>query len=203
VAELEALSVELDRRGLLQFCDWDLGIVRGLAYYTGTVWEIFDAKGVFRAIAGGGRYDHLIEQFKGPSTPACGFGMGDVVLGLLLKDRGLLGETPGAFMPRPDVFIISSGDDAAEAMLVPLATALRDLGLHVRHTWKATRNVGKQLKEASSLRSRLAIILGEEVTGGNAVVKDLDAGEQSEVPLRDLPAWLPRRLAGGPTGNEG
>ena len=198
VADLEALSVELEQRGLLPFCDWDLGIVRGLAYYTGTVWEIHDAKGTFRAIAGGGRYDHLVELFGGPSVPACGFGMGDVVLGLLLQERNLLGDTPGSLLPRPDVFIVSNGDDSAEHMLVPLATSLRELGLHVRHTWKATRNIGKQLKEASSAHARLAVILGDKVSGGLIVVKDLDAGDQCDVPLRDLPAWLPRHLAGGP-----
>lgn len=194
VQDLEALSVELDRRGLLPFCEWDLGIVRGLAYYTGTVWEIHDASGTFRAIAGGGRYDHLVELFGGPSIPACGFGMGDVVLGLLLADRGLVGGDE-TLIPRPDVFVLSSGIDDAEALLVPLSTALRDLGLHVRHTWKATRNIGKQFKEASNCRARLAVVLGDEVTGGAAVVKDLDLGEQFDVSLRDLSTWITRRLS--------
>ncbi len=195
VDELEALSVELNRRGLLPFCDWDLGIVRGLAYYTGTVWEIHDAAGTFRAIAGGGRYDHLVELFGGPSLPACGFGMGDVVLSLLLADRGLIGGDT-TMPPRPDVFVLSSGHDEAEAMLVPLSTSLRDIGLHVRHTWKATRNIGKQFKEASNCRARLAVVLANEVDDGAAVVKDLDAGEQFDVPLRDLPTWIMRHLAG-------
>ena len=196
VSDLEALAIELDRRGLLPFCDWDLGIVRGLAYYTGTVWEIHDVGGIFRAIAGGGRYDHLVETFGGPSLPACGFGMGDVVLGLLLADRGLLGGDE-SMLPRPDVFVLSSGMDQAEAMLVPLSTALRDIGLHVRHTWKATRNIGKQFKEASNCHARLAVVLGDEVSSGKAVVKDLDTGDQVDVPLRDLPTWITRRLAGG------
>ncbi len=196
VDELEMLSTELDRRGLLPFCDWDLGIVRGLAYYTGTVWEIHDAAGAFRALAGGGRYDHLVELFGGPSIPACGFGMGDVVLGLLLADRGLIGGDE-TLLPRPDVFVLSSGIDEAEAMLVPLSTALRDIGLHVRHTWKASRNIGKQFKEASNCHARLAVVLGDEVGDGAAVVKDLDAGAQFDVPLRDLSTWIMRRLAGG------
>jgi histidyl-tRNA synthetase len=196
VAELDALARELDKRGLLPFCDWDLGIVRGLAYYTGTVWEIHDARGTFRAIAGGGRYDGLVEMFKGPSTPACGFGMGDVVLALLLADRGLLdGDT--SLCPRPDVFVLSSGHDQAEELLVPLSTGLRDIGLHVRHTWKASRNIGKQFKEAANCRARIAVVLGEEVGQGMASVKDLDASEQFEVSLGDLPTWITRRLAGG------
>ncbi len=196
VAELTDLSKELDRRGLLPFCDWDLGIVRGLAYYTGTVWEIHDAQGAFRAIAGGGRYDQLVELFGGPSVPACGFGMGDVVLGLLLRAQGLLGEEGGGLLPRPDAFLVSNGDDSAESLLVPLATSLRDIGLHTRHTWRATRNIGKQLKEAAANRARTAVILGDELQNGEAVVKDLDSGDQRSIPLADLPAWLPRHLAG-------
>ncbi|MDP7070837.1 MAG: histidine--tRNA ligase [Phycisphaerales bacterium] len=196
VSDLAALSLELDKRGLLPFCEWDLGIVRGLAYYTGTVWEIHDAEGVFRAIAGGGRYDGLVELFGGPSMPACGFGMGDVVLALLLEERGLLDPAHGVGTPRPDVFIVSSGDDKAEALFTPLATSLRDAGLHVRHTFKAGRNVGKQLKEASGHHARFAIILGEELANGIIVVKDMSSGEQAKVPHGDLAAWLQRRLAG-------
>lgn len=196
--DLTALAVELDQRGLLPFCEWDLGIVRGLAYYTGTVWEIHDAKGVYRAIAGGGRYDHLIELFKGPSIPACGFGMGDVVLALLLKDRGLLGSDADgqSLQPRPDVFLVSSGDEAAEAALVPMATSLRDAGIHVRHTWKATRNVGKQLREAAQHRARIAVILGDEMADRQVVVKDLDAEHQQAIPIADLTTFVMRRLAG-------
>ena len=196
--DLTALAAELDRRGLLPFCEWDLGIVRGLAYYTGTVWEIHDAQGVYRAIAGGGRYDHLVELFNGPAVPACGFGMGDVVLALLLKDRGLLGDDDEGhtLRPRPDVFLVSSGTDDAEAAMVPMATSLRDAGLHVRHTWKATRNVGKQLREATQNRSKIAVILGDEMADGQVVVKDLDAEHQQTIPIADLATLVMRRLAG-------
>ena len=122
--------------------------------------------------------------------------MGDVVLALLLAKRDLLGGDDAALLPRPDVFLVSNGDDAAESMLVPLATSLRDIGLHTRHTWKATRNIGKQLKEAAGNRARTAVILGDELQNNEAVVKDLDSGEQRTIPLADLPAWLPRHLAG-------
>jgi len=196
VRDLADLSRELDRRGLLPFCDWDLGIVRGLAYYTGTVWEIHDASGSFRAIAGGGRYDGLVALFGGPAVPACGFGMGDVVLALLLEDRGLLNAEHGVETPRPDVFVVSSGGEDAEQRFIPLATSLRDAGLHVRHTFKATRNIGKQLKEASGHRARFAIILGDEIADNRVTVKDLDAGEQTELTFGDLATWLQRRLAG-------
>jgi histidyl-tRNA synthetase len=185
VEELLALESQLAARGLLECCDWDLGIVRGLAYYTGTVWEIHDIAGEERAVAGGGRYDQLVSLFGGPDLPACGFGMGDVVLGLLLQDKGLVDAAVEAG-PRPDVFIASSGSDAAENRLVPLATALRSTGLHVRHTHKATRNVGKQLREASSCKARFVLILGDELSDGQVVLKDLDSGSQSTLPIADI-----------------
>jgi histidyl-tRNA synthetase len=175
----------------LPFCEWDLGIVRGLAYYTGTVWEIHDVGGNERAIAGGGRYDQLVSLFGGSEVPACGFGMGDVVLGLLLEDKGLLGGDV-SHLPRPDVFVISSGSDEAEAKLVPLVTQLRDSGLHVRHTHKATRNVGKQLREASAVGASHVVILGDELEQGEVVLKDLGGAKQRTVPLADVVVALGR-----------
>src|SRR5260221_6167175 len=87
----DELKQLLDKLGVLAaFCQLDLKIVRGLAYYTGIVWEIHDRKGELRAVAGGGRYDNLLKQISGGDLPALGFGMGDVVLGELLKDRGLI-----------------------------------------------------------------------------------------------------------------
>ena len=80
--------------GLADFVDLDLTIVRGLAYYTDTVFELFDAKKSLRAICGGGRYDNLLEHLGGVALPAVGFGMGDVVLRELLKDQGLAARVP-------------------------------------------------------------------------------------------------------------
>ena len=84
--------------GVLDWCDYKPSIARGLAYYTGTVFEIHDAAGKERAVAGGGRYDGLVELFGGPSTAASGIAMGDAVLRLILEDRGLLEPTA---MPWP------------------------------------------------------------------------------------------------------
>ncbi|PKL33509.1 MAG: hypothetical protein CVV40_00630, partial [Planctomycetes bacterium HGW-Planctomycetes-2] len=113
--------------------DWrrfQAAIVRGLAYYTGMVFEVI-AEGE-RAVAGGGRYDNLIELFGGPPTPACGFGMGDVVLGNLLEDKGLIPEGCELLealsrpMPlRPDAFVISSGKEGADEQVTPLVARLR------------------------------------------------------------------------------
>ncbi len=190
LAEVEPLT-ELMRRlraaDLGDWCEIDLGIVRGLAYYTGSVFEIHEASGAERAIAGGGRYDKLIELFGGPSMPAVGFGMGDVVLGLVLKDRGKLPADDGeSLLPRPDVFLISAGEDAADALLAQLAARMRRAGLHVRHTYKATRNVGKILSEAGKCRSRYAVIIGAELEQGMVALKDLDANVQSLVPVGEV-----------------
>ena len=186
LGELAALRDALGAADLAPWCEFDLGIVRGLAYYTGTVFEIHEASGGERAIAGGGRYDGLVELFGGPKTPAMGFGMGDVVLGLVLADRGLLPKDGNELLPRPDAFVVSAGEPAADAELPRLVARLRADGFHVRHSYKATRNVGKLLADASKQRARFAVILGAELAEGRAMLKDLASGEQRTVVLAEL-----------------
>lgn len=186
LGELAALRDALGAADLAPWCEFDLGIVRGLAYYTGTVFEIHEASGGERAIAGGGRYDGLVELFGGPKTPAMGFGMGDVVLGLVLADRGLLPKDGSELLPRPDAFVVSAGEPAADAELPRLVARLRADGFHVRHSYKATRNVGKLLADASKQRARFAVILGAELAEGRAMLKDLASGEQRTVVLAEL-----------------
>lgn len=186
LGELAALRDALVAADLASWCEFDLGIVRGLAYYTGTVFEIHEASGGERAIAGGGRYDGLVELFGGPRTPAMGFGMGDVVLGLVLADRGLLPKDGAELLPRPDAFVVSAGEPAADAELPRLVARLRADGFHVRHSYKATRNVGKLLADASKQRARFAVILGAELAEGRAMLKDLASGEQRPVALAEL-----------------
>jgi len=186
LGELAALRDALVAADLASWCEFDLGIVRGLAYYTGTVFEIHEASGGERAIAGGGRYDGLVELFGGPRTPAMGFGMGDVVLGLVLADRGLLPKDGAELLPRPDAFVVSAGEPAADAELPRLVARLRADGFHVRHSYKATRNVGKLLADASKQRARFAVILGAELAEGRAMLKDLASGEQRPVVLAEL-----------------
>ena len=174
---------------------FDPRIVRGLAYYTGTVFEVI-ADGE-RAVAGGGRYDNLIELFGGPKTPAVGFAMGDVVLSLLLQDKGLMpsdDELMGLVGQHPDVFVLSNGDEAADAQVRPTVAALRRgsdalAGLHVRHSYKATKNVGKLLKEAAQQGARFAVIIED---AGSCSVKDTRTNEQwpGKVPLTDLHARI-------------
>ncbi|MDP7005619.1 MAG: histidine--tRNA ligase [Phycisphaerales bacterium] len=186
--ELTALQTELVSWGISEWCKFDFNIVRGLAYYTGIVFEIHEATGAERAIAGGGRYDKLIEMFGGPSMPAVGFGMGDVVLSLVLKDKGLLGDGTD-LLPRPDVFVISAGGDA-DKHLAPTVAQLRNAGLHTRMTYRATKNVGKLLTEAAKTNTRFTVILGEELSEGNVAIKDMDSGEQTIIPIDSIVAHV-------------
>jgi len=190
---IRRLCQTLDEAGLTQWYQRDFSIVRGLAYYTGTVFEVV-AEGE-RAIAGGGRYDNLVELFGGPPTPATGIAMGDVVLRLMLEDRGLL--KPEELMPRPDVFVIDT-TEGEPGRFLGLIAGLRRAGLHARHSYRATKNVGKLLGEAGKARARFAVILGRELEAGNIVLKDLDAGEQREVPLNNLADELLRLRAARP-----
>jgi histidyl-tRNA synthetase len=162
--------------GFGDYLDLDLAIVRGLAYYTGTVFELFDAKGELRAVCGGGRYDNLLQSLGGVDLPALGFGMGDVVLGELLRERGL---APPA-EPTVDVFLAAiSQDDIAEVL--GLARELRDAGLRVEYAL-APQAVGKQLKLADTRGARVAIVVGpDDRARGEVMVKDLRAKGQVSV----------------------
>jgi histidyl-tRNA synthetase len=136
--EVPAVREALDRfdryrellraHGVLDYLDLDLRIVRGLAYYTGIVFELFDARGEFRAICGGGRYDDLLESLGGVSMPALGFGMGDVVLSALLMARGKMPEG----QPSLDVWVVAQ-EQADPIDAVRAATALRRFGLAAGH----------------------------------------------------------------------
>jgi histidyl-tRNA synthetase len=176
--------------GFGAYLDLDLGIVRGLAYYTGTVFELFDAEGELRAICGGGRYDNLLESLGGVDLPALGFGMGDVVLAELLRERGL---APPA-QPTVDVFLAAIGqDDLAEVL--GLARELRDGGLRVEYAL-APQAVGKQLKLADTRGARVAIVVGpDDRARGEVMVKDLRGKGQVAVgrgAVRDHVAGLVR-----------
>jgi histidyl-tRNA synthetase len=190
-APLTAVLDGLKAAGMDAWCEVDLGIVRGLAYYTGSVFELHEASGSERAIAGGGRYDGLVEMFGGPRTPAVGMGMGDVVLALVLRDRGKLPADDGeSLLPRPDAFFISAQGEESDRMLPGLLASLRRGGLHVRQSYKSTRNVGKLLGDAGKCRARRAVILGAELADGMVQVKDLDRNEQIVVPLQGLAQHL-------------
>jgi len=181
-SHLTDLIARLERLELLRWCEFDFSIVRGLAYYTGTVFEIHEAGGRERAVAGGGRYDKLVELFGGPPTHAIGFAMGDVVIKLVLEDNALL-PSPEQVLPRPDAFVI---DVTGRNLLDTVVHRLRSAGLHVRHAYRASTNVGKLLGDAGKARARTAVILGREYDEGRIVLKDLDLGTQREVGIDEL-----------------
>jgi histidyl-tRNA synthetase len=166
----------LEAMGFGEYLDLDLGIVRGLAYYTGTVFELFDARGELRAICGGGRYDNLLESLGGVDLPALGFGMGDVVLGELLRERGLA----PAHAPSVDVFLAAITQEDLSHVL-GLARELRDAGLRVEYAL-APQAVGKQLKLADARGARVAVVVGpDDRARGEAMVKDLLGKAQESV----------------------
>ena len=183
-AELERMDQylgSLEAMGLGGFVDFDLRIVRGLAYYTGIVFEIFDRKGELRAICGGGRYDNLLELVGGDSLPAVGFGMGDVVLGELLRDRDLVPPLE----PHVDYFIVIIGEEHRE-LAYAIARTQRDKGVGVQYALRE-QPVRKQFTAAGNAGAREVIVLGpDEVARGCAVLRDMASGEEREVPLKEL-----------------
>jgi histidyl-tRNA synthetase len=181
IARMAEYMGHLSAMGLAGFVRFDLSVVRGLAYYTGIVFELFDAKGELRAICGGGRYDHLLKQVSGVDLPALGFGMGDVVLRELLADRGLLPEVGQTL----DYYLIAVTPEQRETLLA-VAHRLRDAGHSVEYGLRP-QGVGKQFKNASAHGARRTLVLGpDEVAEGVAVVKDMESGEETRVPLGEL-----------------
>ena len=180
------LKTVFDKLGdLAGYCQVDFKIVRGLAYYTGIVWEIHDRKGELRAIAGGGRYDNLLKLISGVDLPALGFGMGDVVLGELLKERGLL--------PKPeagvDCYLIIA-DEVLRPAALKLAHDLRDAGHAVEYALTPAK-VGKQFQAASGLGARYAVVIGpEEWNTGQVKLKNLANGVEAPVAIAELKGKL-------------
>jgi histidyl-tRNA synthetase len=175
----------LGAMGLGGYVDVDLSIVRGLAYYTGIVFELFDARRSLRAICGGGRYDGLLLALGGIDLPAVGFGMGDVVLGELVRERAAAPAPTAAL----DVFLVAvTGED--QLPVVGLAHELREAGLCVEYALKH-QSVAKQLKLAAARSATWAVLLGpDERARGEAVARRLETGTEAHVPLADLAAHL-------------
>lgn len=178
VSNLQTLMGHLKAMGVQQYCTLDLRIVRGLAYYTGIVYEVFDAAGTMRAIAGGGRYDKLLEVLGGPEVGATGFGMGDVVLGLLLEEKGKIpAEVRASGL---DCFVI--GEEPQAQTVLAVVAALRAKNISADFSYKR-QALGKQLKTANQRGAKRAVIIqGDD----QAVVKELSTGEQREVPVAQL-----------------
>lgn len=177
--ELGQVFAYLDKMGVGDWCRFDMGIVRGLAYYTGMVFEVHDAVGELRAICGGGRYDNLLSDFGGPKVTATGMGMGDCVLEILLREKGLLTDE-SLKVQTLDYFIACAGPEFVNDA-VALMARIRAAGYSCNYSYK-TAALGKQMKQANSMNAAKCVIVGQELCQSRQlVVKDMVSGEQELV----------------------
>lgn len=185
LADWASLMENIEAAGLSAFLQIDLGIVRGLAYYTGFVFEAFEASGEGRALAGGGRYDALVKKLGGPDMPAVGFAMGDVTLADLLDSRNLLPRVLDA----PDFFMVIGGADERKAAMLD-AAMLRSLSYRVNYPLKE-QGFSKQFKAANQSGARFVLIYGQDELAKEAVkVRDLSSGGECELSRSELQPGL-------------
>jgi len=183
--EIAKVLYTLEMMGVGDFCVYDPSIVRGLAYYTGTVFEVHDAVGDLRAICGGGRYDNLLRDFGGPAISATGMGMGDCVLEILLREKGLLYNR--VTKRHLEYFVIGTcnvdeqAEEEAERQVYQITAKLRSMGYSANFSYKGG-GFSKQLKEASTQNAKKCIIIGEEeLKEGKITIKDMATSEQEIV----------------------
>ena len=163
--------------GYGDWCETDYRVVRGLAYYTGVVFEVHDRAGKLRAVAGGGRYDGLLKRLGGEDLPAVGFGMGDAVLAELLREKGMSTPTAGG----AEIFVVAEG--AQQEMAWDVVGQLRRSGFSTDYDPGAGK-WGKQLEMAEAKGARWALLVGREVGEGKLGVKELATRKQSEIRWR-------------------
>jgi histidyl-tRNA synthetase len=192
-APILRLEEYLEAYGVRAFCQFDAAVVRGLAYYTGIVFEMYDRAGELRALCGGGRFDDLLASVGGEPLPAVGFGLGDVVLIELLTERGRLPEL-GA---RCDAYVIPVGD-ADRVAAAAAAARIRSAGLSADQALRE-QSVGKALKRASLAGARFAVVIGERERDGEVwSVKELASGEEAALsPDAALARMREGRVASG------
>ncbi len=172
--DIKLVLDKLDMMGVGDFCVYDPSIVRGLAYYTGIVFEVHDTAGELRAICGGGRYDNLLRDFGGPPISATGMGMGDRILEILLEEKGQLDKQ----VPKKalDYFVTCLGVFGEEAWQI--VEKLRSMGYSANFSYKMG-GLSRQLKEASAQNAKKCIIIGyEELKENKVTVKDMVTGKQ-------------------------
>jgi histidyl-tRNA synthetase len=183
LVEWRKLLGGLTAMGLERFIEVDLGVVRGLAYYTGFVFEAFDRKGELRALAGGGRYDDLVQKLGGPAFPAVGFAIGDMTFALLLEQRGLM----PTLVQVPDVYCVIGGE-AERIAAFGAIQPIRASGYRVDYPMRDVA-FGKQLKAASDSGAKLALIFGaDELAKGVVKIRNLGDRTESEIPSADVVA---------------
>jgi histidyl-tRNA synthetase len=192
IEEWSQLLRSLKASGVGDFIKIDLGIVRGLAYYTGFVFEAFEASGEGRALAGGGRYDSLVKKLGGPDMPAVGFAMGDVTLVDLLESKSLMPK----YIQSPEFIAIIGGEDERDVALAD-AAQLRAVGYQVEYSFK-NQGFAKQFKSANQSGARFALIYGsEELERGVVKVRDLSKGSEVEIPRDQLLLQVPALIERG------
>ncbi|HSR48782.1 MAG TPA: histidine--tRNA ligase [Anaerolineales bacterium] len=188
--ELRAFFEAASDLGVSEYLDFEPLIVRGLDYYTGTVFEARDIDGRFRAILGGGRYDNLVADVGGDRIPGVGFAMGDVTFGLLLEQAGVEPKR----MDPPAQVLVCPIDEPASREALRTASRLRAAGVQVEW-YPLPDRLPRQLKYADRQGIPLAVILGSrEIEAGSAAVKDLRTGQQTQVPLAEIEGRLIEQL---------
>jgi histidyl-tRNA synthetase len=190
----ELIHAHLQPRGLLKYVEVDFFIVRGLAYYNGMVFEIFDRTKKERALAGGGRYDGLLDLMSDGKVdlPALGFGMGDVVLGNLIEDTPRAAEKMKVWLAKnrsADVFVVVATEQLRSEALA-LVQQLRDAGLRVDFSLAAAK-VGKQFQAAEQTGAQFAVLFGEEWP--MVSVKTLATRAEQRIPHAELADWIRNR----------
>ena len=192
-----AIHRNLAARGLAGFLEWDLGIVRGLAYYTGTVFEVFDIGKGMRAVAGGGRYDNLVKLIGGTDLAACGFAMGDVVIGNFIDEtphaKARLDEWLAA-RRSTDAFVVV-GDEAHRDAALAAVQTLREAGLRVDYSM-TPRAVGKQFASAEEATARFAVVFGSSFPA--TTIKSMGDRTETECDQSSLPETLLSLLGRSP-----
>ncbi|NJN79396.1 MAG: histidine--tRNA ligase [Anaerolineales bacterium] len=176
--ELTKLFSALEALGVKDYVKYDPNIMRGLLYYTGTVFEAFETSGSLkRAILGGGRYDNLLADVGGNPLSGVGFAMGDVVIGIVLQEKGLLPE----FNPTPADVLVTLFDESFLSKSFELSAQLRNAGINTL-VFPEPAKLQKQFKFADKMKVKLALVLGpDEDANGMVVVKNLKNGEQVQV----------------------
>ena len=181
VAELATLFDLIDSYGIADWVTFDASVVRGLAYYTGPVFEAHDRGGKLRAICGGGRYDRLLSSLGGNDMPATGFGFGDMVIMELLNENGLVPDLPSG---NQDIVIAINEDLRSAAMSV--ATKLRASGRSVDLVLEDKRMKWAFRHAERTGAQRLVMVMPDEWAAGNVRIKELGSGEESDVAVGDL-----------------
>ncbi len=178
---MKELKGLLEGYGVLGTVKLDMSIVRGLDYYTGLVFEVFDKKGELRAICGGGRYDELVELFGGEEVPAVGFAIGDAVIEELMRREGVWPEEK----LKTDVYVLPVSK-SVRTETTEIVNDLRDEDLVVETDLK-DRNVSAQLNYANSIGAEKVIIVGErDLEEGKVTVKDMESGEEKLISLEEV-----------------